>query len=228
MSSALLADALSVFRTADPAVWLSLSTRLPWPLAVAAILLGGFLLVVGGGKAFRVIAAPVGALLGLLWGGALAGPLGLGDSETALAVGLAAVLFGVGIFAPSVVVAIAFGAPVGLAFGELVGNTGFLLGFVPAALLAGAVAAVLHRALRVLVAASTGAALLLLGLLRLLQGVHPVAELARTHAGWVLAGAGAVAFAGAVVQLATSMHTANTARKGGAMPPGTLQRETGG
>lgn len=228
MSPGLLTDALSVFRTADPAVWLSLSTRLPWPVAVAAVLLGGFLLVAGGGKPFRVIAAPVGALLGLLWGGALAGPLGLTGSETALAVGAAAVLFGIGVFAPSVVVAIAFGAPVGLAFGGLVGNTGFLLGFIPAALLAGAVAAVLHRALRVLVAASTGAALLLLGSLRLLQGVPAVAGLAKTHAVWVLAGAGVVAFAGAVVQLAASMHTASVARNRGAMPPGAMPRGTAG
>jgi len=226
VNAGLLADALSVFRTADPAAWLSLSSRLPWPLAVGALLLGAFLLVAGGGKAFRVIAAPVGALLGLLWGGALAGPFGLAGSETALAVGAAAVLFGVGVFAPSVVVAMAFGAPVGLAFGGLVGNTGFLLGFVPAALLAGAVAAVLSGALRVLVAASTGAGLLLLGLLRLLQGLPAVAELARTHAGWVLAGAGVLAFASAVLQLAASMHTAALARNGGGLSPGAMPRGT--
>jgi hypothetical protein len=229
MNSGLLADALSVFRTLDPVAWLSLSTRLPWPVAAGAVLLGGFLLAVGGGKAFRVIAAPVGALLGLLWGGALAGPVGLAGSETALALGSALLLFGIGALAPSAVVAIAFGAPVGLAFGGLVGNTGFLLGFVPAALLAGAVAAVLHRPLRVLVAASTGAALLLLGLLRLLQGVPAVAELARAHAGWLLAAAGVVAFAAAVVQLAASMHGGAAKRSGGGVvPPGALQRGTGG
>src|SRR5271169_140743 len=196
----LLSDALSVFRSSDPSAWLSLSRRVQWVMAAAAAMLGAFLLVAGGGKAFRVIAAPVGALLGLLWGEALAGPLGLAGSETALAIGAAVVLFCIGALAPSVVVAIAFGAPVGLAFGGLVGNTGFLLGFVPAALLAGAVAAVLHRPLRVLLAATMGGALLLLGLLRLLQGVPAVMALARTHAVWLLVGAGAVAFAGAVVQ----------------------------
>jgi len=214
VNSGLLTNALSVFRTSDPAAWLSLSARLPWALALGAALLGGFLLVAGGGKAFRVIAAPVGALLGLLWGEALAGPLGLSGSETAVAVGSALVLFGIGALAPSLVVAIAFGAPIGLAFGELVGNTGFLLGFVPAALLASAVAGVLHRPLRVLVAATTGAALLLAGLLRLLQGVPPLAELARTHPLWLLAAAGGVAFGGAVVQLAASMKTRNGARAG--------------
>jgi hypothetical protein len=225
VNSGLLSDALSVFRTSDPATWLSLSARLPWVLALAAALVGGFLLVAGGGKAFRVIAAPVGAVLGLLWGEALAGPLGLSGSETALAIGAAFVLFGVGALAPSVVVAIAFGAPVGLAFGGLVGNTGFLLGFVPAALLAGAVAAVLHRPLRVLVAATTGAALLLLGLLRLLQDFPVVTALARTHALWLLAGAGAVAFGGAVVQLATSMNANSGARD--AVPPGAWKRAGG-
>ncbi len=219
MNFSLLTDALGVFRTSDPAVWLSFSARLPWGLALAAALVGAGLLVAGGGKAFRVIAAPVGALLGLLWGEALAGPLGLSGSETALAAGSALVLFGIGALAPSVVVAIAFGAPVGLAFGELVGNTGFLLGFVPAALLAGAVAAVLHRALRVLVAATSGAALLLLGALRLLQGVPAVSALARTHPIWLLCAAGAVAFCGAVVQLATSMKTQTGARNGGSNPP---------
>jgi hypothetical protein len=227
VNAGLLTDALSVFRTSDPAAWLSLSARLPWVLALAAALLGGFLLVAGGGKAFRVIAAPVGALLGLLWGEALAGPLGLSGSETELAFGAALVLFGIGALAPSVVVAIAFGAPVGLAFGGLVGNTGFLLGFVPAALLAGAVAAVLHRPLRVLVAATTGAALLLLGLLRLLQGFPAVTALARTHALWLLAAAGAVAFGGAVVQLATSMNTQSGTRNGGAVPPGAWKRAGG-
>jgi hypothetical protein len=222
-----LTDALSVFRTPDPAAWLSLSGRLPWVLALVAALLGAFLLVAGGGKAFRVIAAPVGALLGLLWGEALAGPLGLSGSETALAIGAAAFLFGVGALAPSVVVAIAFGAPVGLAFGGLVGNTGFLLGFVPAALLAGAVAAVLHRPLRVLVAATTGAALLLLGSLRLLQGFPAVTAVAKGHALWLLAAAGAVAFGGAVVQLATSMNTHPGARNGGAVPPGAWKRAGG-
>jgi hypothetical protein len=224
----LLSDALSVFRTPDPAVWLSVATRLSWPLAVLALVLGGFLLLAGGGKAFRFIAAPVGALLGLLWGGALAGPIGLSGSETALAIGSALLLAGIGAFAPSVVVAIAFGAPVGLAFGGLVGNTGFLLGFLPAALLAGAVAAVLHRALRVLVAATTGAALLLLGLLRLLHSVPAVADLARLHAVWLLAAAGALAFGGAVVQLATSMHSGSTEGKRGAVPPQALRRGAGG
>jgi hypothetical protein len=227
VNSGLLTDALSVFRTPDPAAWLSLAARLPWALGLVAALLGGFLLVAGGGKAFRVIAAPVGALLGLLWGEALAGPLGLAGSETALAIGASLVLFGVGALAPSVVVAIAFGAPVGLAFGGLVGNTGFLLGFVPAALLAGAVAAVLHRPLRVLVAVTVGGALLLLGLLRLLQGVPAVTTLARTHAGWLLAGAGAVAFAGAVVQLATSMNTHPGPRNGGAVPSNAFKRADG-
>jgi hypothetical protein len=227
VNSGLLTDALGVFRTPDPAAWLSLAARLPWALGLGAALLGGFLLVAGGGKAFRVIAAPVGALLGLLWGEALAGPLGLAGSETALAIGASLVLFGVGALAPSVVVAIAFGAPVGLAFGGLVGNTGFLLGFVPAALLAGAVAAVLHRPLRVLVAATVGGALLLLGLLRLLQGVPAVTALARTHAGWLLVAAGAVAFAGAVVQLATSMNTHSGARNGGALPSSAFKRADG-
>jgi hypothetical protein len=224
----LLSDALSVFRTPDPAAWLSVATRLSWPLAVLAVVLGGFLLVAGGGKAFRFIAAPVGALLGLLWGGALAGPIGLSGSETALAIGSALLLAGIGALAPSVVVAIAFGAPVGLAFGGLVGNTGFLLGFLPAALLAGAVAAVLHRALRVLVAATTGAALLLIGLLQLLHGFPAVAEMARLHAIWLLASAGAVAFASAVVQLAASMHSGSTEDKRGAVPPQALHRGAGG
>jgi hypothetical protein len=228
VNSGLLTNALSVFRTSDPAAWLSLSARLPWLVALGAAVVGGFLLVAGGGKAFRVIAAPVGALLGLLWGEALAGPLGLAGSETAVAVGSALVLFGIGALAPSVVVAIAFGAPVGLAFGGLVGNTGFLLGFVPAALLASAVAGVLHRPLRVLVAATTGAALLMLGLLRLLQGVPAVTELARTHPLWLLTAAGGVAFGGAVVQLAASMKTPTGPRTGNSTaPPGTLKRADG-
>jgi hypothetical protein len=224
----LLADALSVFRTPDPTAWLSVATRLSWPVATLAVVLGGFLLVAGGGKAFRFIAAPVGGLLGLLWGGALAGPIGLSESETALAISSAVLLFGIGALAPSVVVAIAFGAPVGLAFGGLVGNTGFLLGFLPAGLLAGAVAAVLHRPLRVLVAATTGAALMLIGLLRLLQGVPAVNDLARTHALWLLAAAGAVAFGGAVVQLAASMHSGSLQGKPGALPPGALHGGAGG
>jgi len=228
VNSGLLTNALSVFRTSDPAVWLSLSARLPWVLALGAAVLGAFLLVAGGGKAFRVIAAPVGALLGLLWGEALAGPLGLAGSETAVAVGSSLVLFGIGALAPSVVVAIAFGAPIGLAFGELVGNTGFLLGFVPAALLASAVAGVLHRPLRVLVATTTGAALLLVGLLRLLQPVPAVTELARTHPLWLLTAAGAVAFGGAVVQLATSMKTQSGALSGNSpAPPGAWKRADG-
>ncbi len=227
MNSGLLTDALSVFRTADPAAWLSIAARLPWVLGLLVTLLGALLLVAGGGKVFRVIAAPVGGLLGLLWGEALAGPLGLAGSETALAIGASLVLFVVGALAPSVVVAIAFGAPVGLAFGGLVGNTGFLLGFVPAALLAGAVAAVLHRPLRVLVAATLGGALLLLGSLRLLQGVPAVTALARTHAVWLLVAAGALAFAGAVVQLATSMTSHQGPKNGGSLPSGAFKRADG-
>ena len=167
-------------------------------------------------------------MLGLLWGEALAAPRGLSGNETALALGAAAVLFALGALAPAVVVAIAFGAPVGMAFGGMVGNTGFLLGFAPAALLAGAVAAVLQRPLRVLVAAAMGAALLLLGALRLLQDVPAVTALARTHAVWLLAASGAVAFAGAVVQLATSMNPRPRARNGsGTVPPGAWKRAGG-
>lgn len=222
-----LADALGVFRTLDPAGWLGAAAGLPWPLSVVALLLGAFLVVAGGGKAFRIIAAPLGALLGLLWGEALAGPLGLQGSETAVALGSAALLFALGALAPSVVVAIAFGAPVGLAFGGLVGKTGFLLGFVPAALLAGAVAAVLHRPLRVLVAAAAGAALLLLGLVGLLSRVPGMAEFQRAHALWLLAGAGVVGFAGAVLQLAAWIHPDGGAAGVGAPPPGALHRGAG-
>lgn len=228
MNFGFLTDALSVFRTPDPTAWLSIAAQLPALLALAMVLLGGLLLAIGGGKAFRIIAAPVGAVLGLLWGEALAAPLGLSGNETALALGAAAVLFALGALAPAVVVAIAFGAPVGMAFGGMVGNTGFLLGFAPAALLAGAVAAVLQRPLRVLVAAAMGAALLLLGALRLLQDVPAVTALARTHAVWLLAASGAVAFAGAVVQLATSMNPRPRARNGsGTVPPGAWKRAGG-
>jgi len=223
-----LADALSAFRTSDPAAWLAAASRLPWPLAALGVGLGGFLVAAGGGKAFRILAAPLGALLGLLFGEALAGPLGLQGSETVLAIGTSAALFLLGALAPSVVVAIAFGAPVGLAFGGLVGKTGFLLGFVPAALLAGAVAAVLHRPLRVLLAAAAGAALLLLGLLGLLHGIPAVAEVQRSHPVWLLVAAGAVAFAGAVVQLAAWMHPGHGARaRADAAPPGALHRGAG-
>ena len=42
MNSGLLTDALSVFRNPDPAAWLSVAARLPWPLALLASLLGGY------------------------------------------------------------------------------------------------------------------------------------------------------------------------------------------
>jgi hypothetical protein len=223
-----LVDVLSAFRTPDPVAWLAAAARLPWPVAALAAVVGAFLVAAGGGRAFRILAAPLGALLGLLGGEALAGPLGLLGNETALAVGAATVLFVMGALAPSVLVAIAYGVPVGLAFGGLVGKTGFLLGFIPAALLAGAVAAVLHRPLRVLLAAAAGATLLLLGLLGLLHRVPAVAEFQRTHAVWLLAVAGAVAFAGAVVQLAAWMHPGNGGRaRTDAAPPGALHRGAG-
>src|SRR5689334_1778013 len=114
-----------------------------WAGLVACVV-GLVLLLFGGGRLFRALAGPLGALIGLGWTGVLAAKLGF-PLDPRLPMGAAAVLALLGFVLPPTVVYVGVGIPVGLLGGEIAGSSDYLIGFVPGFLLGGVVAVLLHR-----------------------------------------------------------------------------------
>ncbi len=195
-------QALSSYRTFDPAGWVLAYRLLPiWAGALLAVL-GGLLLVMGGGRFFRLVAGPLGVVVGTLWGATVFSRLGLTWPQAPVTAGSALVLGALGFAFPPALVFFAVGLPLGLFAGELAGTADFALAFVPTFVLTGALAAVFTRYIGSVVSSVAGAWCLVLGLLGVL---HPVGTLSATVAAQplgVLIGAGLFATAGSIYQLA--------------------------
>src|SRR5688500_8873595 len=105
---------------------------------IIACAVGLALLLFGGGRLFRLLAGPLGALIGLAWTGVLMTKFGLGmDPRNPTIAALVLMLLGF-IFPPAIVF-LGVGIPVGLLGGELAGPGDYLIGFVPGLLLGGLV-----------------------------------------------------------------------------------------
>ncbi|MGZ3459571.1 MAG: hypothetical protein ACXU86_13845, partial [Archangium sp.] len=86
-------EALKAYQTFNPAGWVALYRVLPMWAGLASCVAGLVLLLVGGGRLFRVLAGPLGALIGLGWTSVLLAKFGETGTDprlpTAIAAGLA-------------------------------------------------------------------------------------------------------------------------------------------
>jgi hypothetical protein len=194
-------QALKAYQTFNPSGWVAIYRLLPMWAGIVSCVVGLTLLLFGGGRLFRVLAGPMGALIGLGWTGVLTAKLGL-PLDPRLPTAAAAVLAVLGFAFPPAVVYIGVGLPVGLLGGEIAGPSDYLIGFVPGLILGGVVAVLLHRQVAAVLASALGAWLLVIGAL---AALHPftdiVGSMAKQPWGLIIA-AGLFALAGSVYQIA--------------------------
>ena len=208
---------------ADPTRWAAAARDLPVWAAVAAAAAGLLGVVAGGGRAFRLLAGPLGAVLGLAWttpvlrvvAPALVGPTG--PVVTAAVLALAGFAF------PQAVTALAVGVPAALLGAHVAGPGDALLGFLPGLVLGGALGVWLHRTLAVVLASAAGAVLLCVALLAgaRVAGLPGVSAEAAARPWALLAFAGVVALAGIGYQLSRRGGGGGGAKK---KAPGVGQR----
>lgn len=195
------ARALDAYRSFDPAGWVAVYRVLPTWIGLLAVLLGAVLLLFGGGKAFRLVAGPAGALVGFLWAPLVAQRFGLPvSSRMVAAVGAAGL--GLGGFAlPPVAVFFGFGLPAGFLAGNLAGPSDWILGFLPGFLAVGAVSAVFTRFIGSVLSSIVGAWLLVIGALAGLHSAGGLVSAVASQPWGVILAAGLFAVAGSLYQL---------------------------
>lgn len=192
---------LQAYRTFNPAGWVSVYRMMPTWVGIVAVVLGIALLLFGGGKAFRFVAGPAGALIGFLWAPVVSAKFGVGVPANTVAFAAAAAL-AVGSFVfPPIAVFVGFGLPAGFFAGNLAGANDWLLGFLPGFLAVGTVASIFARHIGSVLSSIVGAWLLVIGALAALHSVGGlVAAVANQPYGVILAAA-LFAVAGAIYQI---------------------------
>lgn len=163
--------ALEPYKHFDPAGWVALFRFLPLWAGLLMAALGIGMLLRGGGAMFRLVAGPLGLVIGQIWIGPLAARLGFGSQQQQIALGASALLCVLGFAMPASTVFFGFGIPIGLMAANLAGPSDWLLGFVPAFIVGGALGVVLERPISVLLASLSGAWLTLIGLMAALSPV---------------------------------------------------------
>jgi hypothetical protein len=200
-----LIKALSAYEKIDPVGWVGVYRYIPMSLGLALMGLGGLMLLVGGGRLFRIVAAPLGLLVAMLWTGVVSSNLGYSGPTQNLTMITMGLMFLVGLAFPPGVVFVTVGIPVGIICGEAVGKADWMLGFVPAFVGAGAIAAAASRIFGAIVSSMAGAWLLVIGALAALSNFGGLAEKAAQLTWGVIVAAGLFATAGIVFQLFVRM-----------------------
>jgi hypothetical protein len=197
-----LLQALRKYQEFDPAGWVALYRVLPMWAGIVLVGLGLTLLLFGGGRAFRLVAGPVGALIGVAWTSVLASKLGFTELDPRLPSLVAAVLAVAGFLFPPLIVFLGVGIPLGMVAGRIAGPSEFLLGFIPTFLIGGVVAAILSRLVGAVVASVVGAWLLVIGALSALHSFGGLVTAVANQPWGVIIAAGLFALAGSVYQIA--------------------------
>lgn len=165
--------AIEPYRHFDPSGWVGLFRFLPVWAGILLVVLGVAMLLRGGGALFRAVAGPLGLVIGQIWIGPLAARLGFATQQQQIALGASALLCVLGFVVPASTVFFGFGIPIGLMAANLAGPSDWLLGFVPAFIVGGALGVVLERPVSVLLASLTGGWLVLVGLMSALAPFIP-------------------------------------------------------
>lgn len=194
-------QALKAYQSFNPPGWVAIYRLLPMWAGILCCVLGITLLLFGGGRAFRVVSGPVGAIMGLVWTPFLSSKFGLEMNDPRVPSLVAAGLAMVGFLFPPVITFLGVGIPLGLAAGQLAGASDFMLGFLPVLLLCGLVGAVLHRVVGSIVSSLVGAWLLIIGLLAALHQFGGLVTAVASQPWGVLIAAVLFALAGSVYQI---------------------------
>ncbi len=195
-------QALKSYQSYNPSGWVGIYRMLPMWVGVVVALVGLVLLLAGGGKLFRVVAGPVGAVLGLVWTSAVTLRLSLGELDPRLPTLVAAALMALGFLFPPAITFVGVGVPLGLLAGQIAGPGDFLLGFGPGFIVGGLVGAFLHRQVSGIVASAVGAWLLVIGALAALHQLGGVVEAVASRPWGVIIAALLFALAGSIYQIA--------------------------
>jgi large-conductance mechanosensitive channel len=194
--------ALKSYQTYNPSGWVGLYRVLPMWAGIAACVLGLLLLLFGGGRVlFRVVAGPIGAVLGYVWTPIIIAKLGLTGVDPRMPSMAAAVLLVLGFLFPPSITFVGVGLPLGLIAGQIAGND-FLLGFAPAFIIGGLIAAILHHIVSSVVSSAVGAWLLVIGALAALHQFGGLVTAVANQPWGVIIAAALFAVAGSVYQIA--------------------------
>jgi hypothetical protein len=207
-----ITKALEAYQRYDPPGWVDVYRLIPWWAGILGMALGVLMMTFGNGRLFRLAAAPLGAIVALLWTPLLAIRFGHAADARQLTTFAMAGLAALGLLFPPGALFFICGTPGGLLGGELVGSQDWVMGFLPGFLVAGALGAAAHKTLGAVVSSVGGAWLLVLGLLAALA---PMGTLSSSLAGqpWgCLIAAGLFAVAGTVFQLFVRLSEEERAR----------------
>ncbi|MDY7233009.1 hypothetical protein [Hyalangium rubrum] len=197
-----LIQALKAYQSFNPQGWVAIYRLLPMWAGIVCCVLGLSLLLFGGGRFFRVVSGPVGALMGLMWTPVIAARFGLAEIDPRAPTVVATMLAIVGFVVPPAITFLGVGIPLGLAAGQLAGPSDFMLGFAPALIIGGLVGAILHRFVGAIVASIVGAWILVIGALAALHQFGGLVETMASQPWGVIIAAGLFALAGSVYQIA--------------------------
>jgi hypothetical protein len=197
-------QALGAYQEFNPQGWVGIYRLMPMWAGIACCALGLVLLLVGGGRAFRLVAGPLGALMGLAWTSVIASKFGMppGSYDPRLPSLVAAALAVVGFLAPPAITFLGVGIPLGLIAGQLAGPEDFLLGFIPVLLVGGVAGAFLNRQVGAVAASAVGAWLLVIGALAALHQFGGLVTAVANQPWGVIIAAALFAIAGSVYQIA--------------------------
>ncbi|MFP2930280.1 hypothetical protein ACLESO_34810 [Pyxidicoccus sp. 3LG] len=196
-----LLQALKAYETFNPSGWVGIYRLLPMWAGIVCCVVGVTLLLAGGGRLFRVLAGPIGGILGMWCTRVVSTKLGLPEFSHLPAI-VASVLMALGFLFPPAITFVGLGVPLGLIAGQIAGPQDFLLGFAPGFIIGGLVGALLHRVVSVLVASAVGAWVLVIGALAALHQFGGLVAAVASRPWGVIVAAGLFAVAGAVYQLA--------------------------
>ncbi|WPB79248.1 hypothetical protein KYC5002_08830 [Archangium violaceum] len=194
-------EALKAYQTFNPAGWVAIYRLMPMWAGIVCCVVGLAMLLFGGGRVFRLVAGPLGALIGLAWTGVLFTKFGMA-MDPRMPTAVAAVLAVLGFLFPPAIIYLGVGVPIGLLGGQIAGPNDFLVGFAPGLILGGLVAAVLHRHVAAIIASLLGGWLLVLGAMAALHQFGGLVSAMASQPWGLIIAAGLFAIAGSVYQIA--------------------------
>lgn len=196
-----LESAFEPYRHFDPLGWVGIFHFIPVWGGLLAMAGGTLMLLFGGRTFFRLVAGPLGALIGAIWAVPLAQRLGIHVSLRQVSIVASGVLFIAGMVFPPIVVFFAFGVPAGLVGGELAGPNDWALGFGPCFLVGGGLGVVMHRVVGAILSSAVGAWVAVIGLLATLTPFVPPMSWLAANPVVVICLAAIIAIAGGVFQI---------------------------
>ena len=160
-----LAQFLGPLHTLDPSQWVLFADKFPRTVAIGLVVAGALIALFASFKMFRVVAAPLGAIIGFEVGGAVAAFIHVKPQTASLAAAAALGVTG-GLFPPFLVFTV-FGGLGAIVGTHLVEAEDYWLGFLPGFFLCGGASMFALRTVEAVVSGIVGGALLLWGLIRL-------------------------------------------------------------